>query len=355
MANKKITDLVEITSAANADVLPIVDVSADTTNKIQVANLPINTATQTALDGKQATLVSGTNIKTINSTSLLGSGDIAIAANPGGSDTQVQFNSSGSFGGSANLTFDGSTLISTGGGSSTSNTAVGSLALLDNTTGTNNTALGKSALENNTASNNTAVGYEAALSNTSGTGITAVGYQALNASISNNNTAFGYQAALAITTSSNNTAVGYSALKFNTTGGGQNSAFGYQSLINVTTSLNNTGCGYNAGVSLTSGSSNTFLGASANIGSGTQSFGTAIGASATTNDSGVTIGASATSAGFTSCVVLGRQATATGNNQFVVGSATYNAGTIDSNSFTQGNRWKVKINGTDYWIPLELA
>jgi len=83
MANKKITDLVEITSAANVDVLPIVDVSADVTNKIKVVNLPINTATQTALDAKQATLVSGTNIKTINSTSLLGSGDISVASNWG--------------------------------------------------------------------------------------------------------------------------------------------------------------------------------------------------------------------------------------------------------------------------------
>lgn len=36
------------------------------------------TGLQTALDGKQATLVSGTNIKTINSTSLLGSGNIVV-------------------------------------------------------------------------------------------------------------------------------------------------------------------------------------------------------------------------------------------------------------------------------------
>ena len=39
-------------------------------------NKPISTATQTALNLKQDTLVSGTNIKTINSTTLLGSGDI---------------------------------------------------------------------------------------------------------------------------------------------------------------------------------------------------------------------------------------------------------------------------------------
>jgi len=39
-------------------------------------NKPVSTATQTALNLKQDTLVSGTNIKTINSTTLLGSGNI---------------------------------------------------------------------------------------------------------------------------------------------------------------------------------------------------------------------------------------------------------------------------------------
>ena len=41
------------------------------------ADKPISNATQTALNGKQATLVSGTNIKTVNGESLLGSGDIS--------------------------------------------------------------------------------------------------------------------------------------------------------------------------------------------------------------------------------------------------------------------------------------
>ena len=59
--------------------------------------------------GKQATLVSGTNIKTINSTSLLGSGDITVGETPGGSDTQVQFNDGGSFGGDAGLTYNKTT------------------------------------------------------------------------------------------------------------------------------------------------------------------------------------------------------------------------------------------------------
>jgi hypothetical protein len=40
----------------------------------------VSSATQTALDAKQATLVSGTNIKTVNNTSLLGSGNISISS-----------------------------------------------------------------------------------------------------------------------------------------------------------------------------------------------------------------------------------------------------------------------------------
>lgn len=41
------------------------------------ANKPISTAAQTALNGKQDTLVSGTNIKTINGQSILGPGNVA--------------------------------------------------------------------------------------------------------------------------------------------------------------------------------------------------------------------------------------------------------------------------------------
>lgn len=69
-----------------------------------------STSLSNRIDGKQATLVSATNIKTINSTSLLGSGDIAVSATPAGSNTQIQFNSSGSLGASANLVWTGSKL-----------------------------------------------------------------------------------------------------------------------------------------------------------------------------------------------------------------------------------------------------
>lgn len=115
MADKKITQLTEITVIDNTDVLPIVDVSADETKKITISQIKLQSPVQSVagktgtitldasdiangtvsnteyqyLDGvtsgiqsqlnaKQATLVSGTNIKTINGTSVLGSGDIVV-------------------------------------------------------------------------------------------------------------------------------------------------------------------------------------------------------------------------------------------------------------------------------------
>jgi hypothetical protein len=101
MADQKISQLTTIVTVDNnTDVLPIVDTSATQTKKITPAGLktalalnnvdntsdadkPVSTAQQTALNAKQATLVSGTNIKTINGTSVLGSGDITISGSGG--------------------------------------------------------------------------------------------------------------------------------------------------------------------------------------------------------------------------------------------------------------------------------
>ena len=105
MATKKITDLVEIISAASGDVLPIVDISDDITKKIQVSNFPISTAAQTAIDAKQDTLVSGTNIKTLNSESLLGSGNIEITASPSGVSGAIQFSDGSAFASDADNLF----------------------------------------------------------------------------------------------------------------------------------------------------------------------------------------------------------------------------------------------------------
>jgi hypothetical protein len=115
MADKKISALDAIVSVDDADVLPIVDTSVTTTKKINVSQIkalapvqsvasktgavtlvkgdvglgnvdntadadkPVSSATQTALNAKQDTLVNQSNLKSINGTSLLGSGNIEIA------------------------------------------------------------------------------------------------------------------------------------------------------------------------------------------------------------------------------------------------------------------------------------
>jgi hypothetical protein len=78
MSNKRITDLTELTTPTTDDVFPVVDIATNTTTKVQLGNLPVPTAVTTALATKQDTLVSGTNIKTVNSTSLVGSGNVAV-------------------------------------------------------------------------------------------------------------------------------------------------------------------------------------------------------------------------------------------------------------------------------------
>lgn len=54
------------------------DVGLGSVDNTSDAGKPVSTATQTALDAKQATLVSGTNVKTVNGGTLLGSGDLVV-------------------------------------------------------------------------------------------------------------------------------------------------------------------------------------------------------------------------------------------------------------------------------------
>jgi hypothetical protein len=88
MPDSKITDLGAIVSVVDADVLPIVDLSDDTTKKVSIAQIKATAPVQsvngsTGAVSVQPTLVSGTNIKTINSQSLLGAGNIDISGSGG--------------------------------------------------------------------------------------------------------------------------------------------------------------------------------------------------------------------------------------------------------------------------------
>lgn len=77
--NIKTIEGVSLLGSGNID-LTKSDVGLSNVDNTSDASKPISTATQTALDGKQATLVSATNIKTINGASVLGSGDLVVGA-----------------------------------------------------------------------------------------------------------------------------------------------------------------------------------------------------------------------------------------------------------------------------------
>jgi trimeric autotransporter adhesin len=135
------------------------------------------------------------------------------------------------------------------------NTAHGVNTLYRNTTGNNNTALGGNALfENTTGSENTAVGTQAMQFNTTGIGNTAAGFYALLQNTASNNVAMGTRALESNTTGTGNTAVGYFA-GYTTTFANANS-----------TGSNNTFIGYNAGPGTTTQLTNAAaIGANARV------------------------------------------------------------------------------------------
>ena len=180
------------------------------------------------------------------SNTALGSG--ALVNNTTGiSDTAIGFEAlfSNTTGGGNTATGSQALISNTTG---QGNTATGDTALLANTTGLDNTATGSGALAfNTTGYQNTATGFAALLNNTTGINNTATGYSALGGNTTGDgNTANGYQALGSNTTGINNTANGHAALRSNTTGN-NNIAVGYRSGLNLTTGGNNIDIG-NAGV-----------------------------------------------------------------------------------------------------------
>ena len=86
-----------------------------TTSGTLTVNIPTASGTNTGklsntdwttFNGKQAALVSGTNIKTINGSSVLGAGDLTVSGTPAGVTGNIQFNNAGAFGGENNLFWD---------------------------------------------------------------------------------------------------------------------------------------------------------------------------------------------------------------------------------------------------------
>ncbi|HEY1770123.1 MAG TPA: tail fiber domain-containing protein [Chthoniobacterales bacterium] len=158
------------------------------------------------------------------------------------------------------------------------NTAVGSYAMYDNTTGNGNVALGFDAMYGNTIGHgNVALGVAALVANTTGVLNVAIGFNALsgpaagsdNVAIGNQvmsngatgtyNTAVG-NAAMAFSAGSENVAVGDGAL--NQSSGSQNIGIGQAACL-TTAGSNNIGIGEFAGENVTTGTNNFMVGQNA--------------------------------------------------------------------------------------------
>jgi trimeric autotransporter adhesin len=171
------------------------------------------------------------------------------------------------------------------------NTAVGSGALSDNTTGSNNVANGYQALYfNTTGAQNTAIGYRSLYNTTTGNYNIATGSEALYFNTTGTqNTANGLSALTSNTTGGNNTAIGFQALYSNTTAS-RNTANGHKALFSNTTGAYGTAGGYNALYSNTTGDGNTALGYEALYGNTTGINNTSIGFQTSANTNANTTG-----------------------------------------------------------------
>lgn len=144
------------------------------------------------------------------------------------------------------------------------NTAIGENTMFSNTTGGENVAMGVGTLYSNTTGNqNTAVGRNAMTTNTIGSSNTAIGYLSIRSNISGEfNSALGRASLLSNVSGNQNTAAGVNAM-FGNTQGNNNSAYGVQALRNNVTGNNNTSVGHQALFANTDGQNNTAIGTNA--------------------------------------------------------------------------------------------
>ena len=161
---------------------------------------------------------------------------------------------------SADITVHGLT-VGQGGGSVSTNTAVGASALSSNSAGTRNTAIGSTAASGVTGSRIVAIGDNVLATSTSGNDNVAIGDYTMRAYTGSSSTAVGAQAMAngSANTGDNNTAIGQGSLNSNASGA-SNTAVGASALTSNTTASNNTAVGYQAGYTNSTGNSSTFIG-----------------------------------------------------------------------------------------------
>ncbi len=305
MANKKISQLTA--KAAGLAATDLIEISESD----GVGGYVSKSVTGTnVLSSKQDTLVSGTNIKTINSTSILGSGNLAVSTTPSGVAGAIQFSDGSAFSSDAtNLSFDdANNRLGVGQSTPTARVHIKGAGATNATT---------SLLVHNSSN-------VASLQCTDDLSVFSHGKGAVNT-----NTVYGKGAMLGATvTGTANTIIGVVAAAA-LSSGSNNVCIGWQAGFNITSGGGNVLIGQNAATTLTTNSNNIVIGKEA----------------IATGSTNTVIGVSASSATFTGCIVLGSGATATASNQCVFGSLTTVAGAVAAEVNTSANVWNVIING----------
>lgn len=172
-------------------------------------------------------------------------------------------------------------------------------------------------------------------------GNTAIGTNALQNTIGSQNIGIGTDTLINNNTGDQNIGIGNSVLLFNTTGE-NNIGLGLVTMLFNTTGINNIAIGTGSLFNNTTGRDNIAIGVSTGNGNINGQY-------------NIMIGSDIDNQNFSRCVILGKQAQATANNQFVVGSVGTPVGAIATEALTPTKSWTVKINGVDYKIPLQIA
>jgi hypothetical protein len=243
-----------------------------------------------------------------------------------------------------------------GGESRLSNIAIGLNSLYGGTTNSGapyyttnyskfsgNIAIGQESQSCNYYGNlNVSLGHNTLTFNVYGSENVAIGSGALyRANGGNNNIAIGTKSigyTGPVPVGNHNIAIGYYSFGRTSCGGSYNILLGLKSMYGSNGGSHNIGLGYCVLFS-NYGQSNIALGYK----------------SLYQNTSGyrnIAIGNNTNSGNYNYSIILGGYATATGNNQFVVGSSSIPIGTITTESCSSSRTWEIRINGNSYKVLL---
>lgn len=315
----------------------------------------------------------------------------ALGVSAGGSNTQVQYNNTGTLAGASNFNISsGNPNVTTGnaylynnlnlafqvdpGGGNQLNTFIGGSGNLT-VTGFGNFGEGPMCLSNvSTGIRNMGMGEQALETVSAGSYNAAMGALALNHCNSDRNMAVGASALFNLTSGTRNMAIGSEALLAETVGN-DNVAIGDGAGNGQNGATNNVLIGRDAGSGLTTGSFNTFVGDQTGHGITTGTGNTVIGTGFTSTNSGINgaiifqtifgtefdvnyTNSGKLTIGNTRTLIIPAMSTAgivvndaSGN---ILTNSTVNAATVTAN-FTADHRLTLTIAGSTYYLPVSTT